>query len=154
MASCADAKRMLRPCLGHPEPKVSLLKRSSDRPHRVLSHASSDSRHRIARKFRPPPRLIRHSRASPVTRLRSISRRFPLAPLIRSFPRDCYHPRRQRQSGSDPSISRAPTARLYLNCPPAVFDLYPRGFTGHVAHPSRSIRCGEDQRPGAGKGQI
>ena len=62
--------------------------------------------------------LIRHSRVSPLTWLRSISHRFPLA-------------------------------RLCLNCPPAVFDLYPRGFTGHVAHPSRSIRRGQRQRPEA-----
>ena len=33
---------------------------------------------------------------------------------------------------------------------PALFDLYPRGFTGHVAHPGRSIRRGEDQRPQGG----
>src|SRR5438552_5437114 len=40
--------------------------------------------------------LIRHSRVSPLTWLRSISHRFPLA-------------------------------RLCLNCPPTVLDLYPRG---------------------------
>src|SRR5205085_10983315 len=114
MASCADAKRMLRPCLGHPEPKVSLLKSSSDRPHRVLSHASSDSRHRIARKFRPPPRLIRHSRASPVTRLRSISRRFPLAPLyLYSLPQ-CSTSTLEALL----DMSLTPVAPLYLYCLP------------------------------------
>ena len=31
--------------------------------------------------------------------------------------------------------------RICISIAPAMFDRYPRGFTGHVAHPSRSIVC-------------
>ena len=39
-----------------------------------------------------------------------------------------------------PAMSLIPVAPLYLGCSRSARPL-PRGFTGHVAHPSRSIHC-------------
>ena len=67
------------------------------------------------------------------------------APLMRSLPRDSSVTLHRL----DRPLARA-HGSIVSQLLPALFDLYPRGFTGHVAHPGRSIRRGEDQRPQGG----
>ena len=79
--------------------------------------------------------------------------RFDLAPTLVTLPSMSLIPFAPLKLGRCPALSLLPSS-LYLLCrssrslhcislAPARLDRYPRGFTGHVARPSRSIqrRC-------------